>query len=96
MKKEQLQSASPAAATGELGTIEPQRIIDSELYELLVTLHNTKVTHRNICAKMREQGIPLGSKDEEYFDKDINGIITTTSCLAATQLEYEIKKGGSL
>lgn len=95
MKKEN-QSSQVSYTENNQRIIEPNCIIDTELYELLVTLSNTKVTHRNICARMREQGIPLASKDEEYFDKDINGIITATSCLAATQLEYEIKKGGSL
>lgn len=76
--------------------IAPERIIDQELYDLLVTLRETKSIHRNICARMRRCGIELSSGIEERFDEDVNDIIIITSCLIAEQLEHDIMKGGTL
>lgn len=75
-------------------SIAPERIIDQELYDLLVTLRETKATHRNVCARMRKNGVELTSGIEDRFDNGMNDIITITSCLIAEQLEHDILKGG--
>lgn len=76
-------------------SIAPERIIDQELFGLLKRLQETKYVHRNICACMRKNGVELSNGIEDRFDEDINDIITLASCLAAEQLEHDIKKGGT-
>lgn len=75
--------------------IAPERIIDQELFGLLKSLQETKSVHRNICARMRKNGVELSNGIENRFDEDINDIITLTSCLAVDQLGHDIQKGGT-
>jgi len=75
--------------------IVPERIIDQELFCLLKSLQETKSVHRNICARMKKNGVELSNGIENRFDEVINEIITFTSCLTADQLEHDIKEGGT-
>lgn len=85
---------SESAVHENVAAIAPERIIDQELYGLLVTLRETKATHRNICARMRKNGVELTSGVEDRFDNEMNETIIITSCLIAEQLEHDILKGG--
>lgn len=76
--------------------ITPERIIDQELYDLLITLRETKAIHRGVCARMRRCGVKLSGGIEERFDDEMNNIIVLTSCLVSDQLEHDIQKGGTL
>ena len=95
MKKENLNPANPELATQENVAISPERIIDQELFGLLKSLQETKSVHRNICARMRKNGVELSNGIEDRFDENINDIITFESCLTAEQLDHDIKKGGT-
>ena len=95
MKKENLNPANPELATQENVAISPERIIDQELFGLLKSLQETKSVHRNICARMRKNGVELSNGIEDRFDENINDIITFASCLTAEQLDHDIKKGGT-
>lgn len=95
MKKENLTPVNPELAAQENVAITPERIIDQELFCLLKSLQETKSVHRNICARMRKNGVELSNGIENRFDEDINDIITLASCLVAEQLEHDIKEGGT-
>lgn len=76
-------------------SIASERIIDQELFGLLKSLQETKSVHRNICARMRKNGVELSNGIEDRFDENINEIITLASCLTVEQLDHDIKKGGT-
>lgn len=71
-----------------------QFIVDEELHNLLITLRNTKEAYRRICVKMRREGVALGSHNEIDYNKDVDELICTASCIICEQLCHEIEKGG--
>lgn len=73
-----------------------QFIVDEELCNLLVTLRDTKEAYRRICVRMRREGVALGSHNEINYNKDVDELISTASCIICEQLCHDVEKGGTL
>lgn len=73
-----------------------QFLVDEELYNLLVTLRNTKEAYRRICVRMRREGVALGSHNEINYNKDVDELICSASCIICEQLCHDVEKGGIL
>lgn len=94
MEKEQLQPVIPAAAPREIGTIEPQRIIDVDVYEILMCLSKAKQLYRKVQNGYAQKGVKVFEGTLNDFNTDIDNCISLTTILAGAKLEHIFQKGG--
>jgi len=94
MKKEQLQSVKPTISSREIGYIEPQRIIDADVYEILIHLSKAKQLYKKVQNEYTLRGFKLYSATMKDFNADIDSCISLTTILSGAKLEHIFQSGG--
>lgn len=94
MKKEQLQPENPAIPSRKIGNIEPQRIIDTDVYEILMHLGKAKQLYKKVQGEYIQKGCKLHDEALRDFSGSIDDCISLTTILCGAKLEYLFQNGG--
>lgn len=73
--------------------IEPARIVDKDVYDLMVTLQECRKKYVDIAQRLKGMGIETESAYAQSYDDHVYDAIINVSSFAQDELVYLVEKG---